>query len=181
MLQDILLEHCYPTLSNLKFANMINVDYTDNIFEDILKLNEKLSEYNFSLIILKQTEKKLLLYLINYNLIENYNDKRLKKALESYGYPVDNFNISINFLKKRLLENEFPHEIGFFLGYPYEDVLGFINYNGKNECISGKWKVYSDVERAKNIFKKYDYAKQITKRLSLQGNNLFDIINYFKE
>ncbi|WP_316451242.1 DUF3793 family protein, partial [Finegoldia magna] len=111
---------------------MINVDYTENIFEDILKLNEKLSEYNFSLIILKQTEKKLLLYLINYNLIENYNDKRLKKALESYGYPVDNFNSSINFLKKRLLENEFPHEIGFFLGYPYEDVLGFINYNGKN-------------------------------------------------
>ncbi|MDU4731592.1 DUF3793 family protein [Finegoldia magna] len=47
--------------------------------------------------------------------------------------------------------------------------------------MSGKWKVYSDVERAKNIFKKYDYAKQITKRLSLQGNNLFDIINYFKE
>ena len=83
MLQDILLEHCYPTLSNLKFANMINVDYTDSIFEDIFKLNEKLSEYNFSLIILKQTRKKLLLYLINYNLIENYNDKRLKKALES--------------------------------------------------------------------------------------------------
>ena len=44
MLQDILLEHCYPTLSNLKFANMINVDYTENTFEDILKLNEKLSE-----------------------------------------------------------------------------------------------------------------------------------------
>ena len=116
MLQDILLEHCYPTLSNLKFANMINVDYTDSIFEDILKLNEKLSEYNFSLIILKQTRKKLLLYLINYNLIENYNDKRLQNALKSYGYPADNFNSSINFLKKRLLENEFPHEIGFFLG-----------------------------------------------------------------
>ena len=129
MLQDILLEHCYPTLSNLKFANMINVDYTDSIFEDIFKLNEKLSEYNFSLIILKQTRKKLLLYLINYNLIENYNDKRLQNALKSYGYPADNFNSSINFLKKRLLENEFPHEIGFFLGYPYEDVLGFINYN----------------------------------------------------
>ncbi|MDU1833183.1 MAG: DUF3793 family protein, partial [Finegoldia magna] len=106
---------------------------------------------------------------------------RLQNALKSYGYPADNFNSSINFLKKRLLENEFPHEIGFFLGYPYEDVLGFINYNGKNECISGKWKVYSDVEKAKDIFKKYDYAKLVTKRLSLQGNNLFDIINYFKE
>lgn len=181
MLNEIIIEHCYPTLSNLKIANMVNVDIYDTIYQDIIKLNEELSKYNFSLIILKQSNKKLLLYLLNLNLIENYNDEKLKNALKSYGYPTDNFNNSITFLKQRLLQNEFPHEIGFFLGYPYDDVLGFINCNGKNEIFTGKWKVYSNVDKAKYTFEKFEYARIITQKLSLQGNSLFDIINYFKE
>lgn len=31
----------------------------------------------------------------------------------------------------RVCRSEFPHEIGFFLGYPYEDVIGFIKIAGK--------------------------------------------------
>ena len=31
----------------------------------------------------------------------------------------------------------FPHEIGLLLGYPVEDVLGFIRYQGKNYLYTG--------------------------------------------
>ena len=37
----------------------------------------------------------------------------------------------------------FPHEIGLFLGYPFEDVMGFIENKGENYLCSGCWKVYS--------------------------------------
>ena len=41
-------------------------------------------------------------------------------------------------LSNRLcLEHDFPHEIGIFLGYPLEDVVGFIENQGKNYTCSG--------------------------------------------
>ena len=42
----------------------------------------------------------------------------------------------------------FPHEIGFFLGYPYADVEAFITHEGRDYLIFGAWKVYFDVPGA---------------------------------
>ena len=39
----------------------------------------------------------------------------------------------------------FPHEIGVFLGYPLDDVKGFIKNEGKKYLMIGYWKVYSDL------------------------------------
>lgn len=39
---------------------------------------------------------------------------------------------------------EFPHEIGFFFGYPAEDVFAFIREKGHNYKLVGDWKVYGD-------------------------------------
>ena len=46
----------------------------------------------------------------------------------------------------------FPHEIGFFLGYPYDDVVGFIENKGENSLCSGCWKVYSRARDAQACF-----------------------------
>ena len=35
----------------------------------------------------------------------------------------------------------FPHELGLLLGYPVEDVLGFIRNEGRNYLYCGYWKV----------------------------------------
>ena len=37
----------------------------------------------------------------------------------------------------------FPHEMGLLLGYPVEDVTGFMVHGGKNSLYSGYWKVYA--------------------------------------
>ncbi len=48
-------------------------------------------------------------------------------------------------LSQRLCcEEDFPHEIGVFLGYPLADVIGFIQNRGKNFTACGYWKVYTD-------------------------------------
>jgi hypothetical protein len=62
-------------------------------------------------------------------------------------------------LKERF-QQSCPHEIGLFLGIPYDDVVGFIRNDGKNSLFDGYWKVYSKPERAKAIFRKYDVAKE---------------------
>ena len=49
----------------------------------------------------------------------------------------------------------FPHEIGLLLGYPIEDVTGFVEQKGKNYLYSGYWKVYRDVAAKKRIFAQY--------------------------
>ncbi len=55
---------------------------------------------------------------------------------------------------------EFPHEIGLFLGYPFEDVVGFIENHGRNSKYAGCWKVYSSVSRAKLMFEAYRHCTE---------------------
>ena len=53
------------------------------------------------------------------------------------------------------LEEDFPHEIGLFLGYPLEDVEGFIENRGRNYTCCGCWKAYGDPEKARIRFDAY--------------------------
>ena len=48
----------------------------------------------------------------------------------------------------------FPHEMGFFLGYPYADVTGFIEHDGRDFILSGPWKVYEDRDGALAMFER---------------------------
>ena len=59
-------------------------------------------------------------------------------------------------LQRRLqIKKSFPHEIGLFLGYPVEDVRGFIDHGGKDCALAGHWKVYGNPEAARAIFARY--------------------------
>lgn len=43
----------------------------------------------------------------------------------------------------------FPHEVGLLLGYPLEDVRGFIDNGGRGASAVGPWKAYGDVAEAR--------------------------------
>ncbi len=49
----------------------------------------------------------------------------------------------------------FPHELGLFLGYPLEDVQGFIQNDGKNYLFKGFRKVYAKEEASRERFAPY--------------------------
>lgn len=67
---------------------------------------------------------------------------------------------------------EFPHEIGLFLGYPPEDVCGFIeNRAGGYKCV-GEWKVYGDADKAKEIFAKYRKCTEVYCAQFAQGKSI---------
>ena len=79
----------------------------------------------------------------------------LKKQGYPNGLPVHE---ALTRLKSRM-QSKFPHEIGIFLGYPIEDVLGFIEKKGREYLLCKYWKVYHNPDKAREYFDSYDQAK----------------------
>ena len=66
----------------------------------------------------------------------------------------------------------FPHEIGLFLGYPFDDVMGFIENRGENFLCSGCWKVYAKERDALACFCSYKDCTALYENLFAEGVSL---------
>ena len=66
-------------------------------------------------------------------------------------------------------DDRLPHELGFFLGYPYEDVMGFIEHQGRGFICFGCWKVYANPRRAWRSFSQYKRCTERYKSLYAAG------------
>jgi hypothetical protein len=63
-------------------------------------------------------------------------------------------------LSRRFKSDSFPHEIGLFLGYPAEDVRGFVEKRQDCHRIPGaRWKVYGDPARSLFIMEAHRKAE----------------------
>ncbi|MDR0601741.1 MAG: DUF3793 family protein [Treponema sp.] len=91
------------------------------------------------------------------------DNREVRRTLEKLNYPAaGSVEDCLGHLSRRFLSGgEFPHEVGFFLGYPPEDVLGFIRNRGSGCKRCGMWKVYGDVERADALFREYKRCKEL--------------------
>ena len=76
-------------------------------------------------------------------------------------------------------KNDFPHELGLLLGYPPEDVEGFIRHRGKNCLCTGYWKVYENREQKQQLFQRFEYAKENLVLLLSYGVGMADIMDIF--
>lgn len=98
---------------------------------------------------------------------------RVRALLAREGYPVDRgLEEMLDALQLRLTCGAFPHEIGLFLGYPPEDVEGFRLHRGRDYKLCGCWKVYSDVEGARQCFRRYDRCRAALCRRVRAGGSL---------
>jgi hypothetical protein len=112
--------------------------------------------------ILRRSETGLLVFVFAREKLEKaISGKTVKAALSGMGYPAGaSVFVFLDYLKKQFENRQFPHEIGFFLGYPPEDVLGFVKHRGENYKLCGYWKVYGNVGRAKRCFRRYDKCRE---------------------
>lgn len=105
---------------------------------------------------------------------QDFQNELVRTILINEGYPVHDCDRCIIELMKRLNRNDdFPHEIGLFLGYPPEDVKGFIENGARDAKCVGTWKVYGDEEQAKKKFEQYTkcskvYAECFRRNMSLE-------------
>lgn len=138
-----------------------------------------LHAHGLSLEILCECDRYFLIFIYRKDLLLSYLSKpEINLFLERSGYfACATLPDYIEVLKSHFqCGNSFPHEIGIFLGYPLEDVVGFIE-NGGEECkCCGYWKVYGDKERSLDTFKRYDDCREYFEKKRAQGSSIEDIL-----
>ena len=179
MSEEILVQHCAPTLAGLKTANMFTYDYVDaeEMKADVRILNRMFSPKGISVIPFRYSNGKALLYMYRpCDLARDLSDERAARILEEKGYCKESQGSCLAKLAGKLREDgEFPHEVGLFLGYPPEDVEGFMKDCRKGCKCVGCWKVYGDAEKAKATFDKYEKCKRAYCMLAERGRKACEL------
>lgn len=170
-IQSLMARHCGAVLMGIKPAALFTIRHDlDNLdfFANSIK------KYNLEVELMKSKDSYILVLVYDPILIQQALGNEIAfKNLADIGYPVKaGIGEVILFLKRRFHGEEFPHEVGFFLGYPPVDVLGFMRFGGKNCKHSCLWKVYGDVEKAKMLCSAYQVCKQICCRHIQNGGSL---------
>ena len=99
------------------------------------------------------------------------------RLLTSLGYEPQSVNRSVAFLARMMREKEvFPHEVGLFLGYPPEDVLGFMKSSREGVKCVGYWKVYGDEARARAAFWRFQRCREVFEENVQRGRKLEALI-----
>ena len=175
--EDLLIGHCSPTMAGLKTGNIFTcrIGNLQELYQDLRELNRMISPKGLRILPLRYFDNKAVIYL--------YRPKQLQKdlecpiarcILEKCGYSYGDGSHLLGQLMKRMRNAEdFPHEIGLFLGYPSEDVKGFIDNKAENCKCVGTWKVYGDAEEAQKIFNRFKrctkaYSEQVMKGRSVE-------------
>lgn len=173
-LTRLLAEHGMPVLLHIKPASTI-MAYKKQMGDSSVFTSglQKIAE-EFDCRISVLYENNALLFLMLYQPEKLRTTLKLDKNRQflcKYGYQIwqDSIDACIYTLSGRYRRYKeqgegFPHEIGILLGYPIEDVEGFIKNKGENYLFRGCWKVYGNVEQAKKMFEQIRFAREIGKK-----------------
>ena len=176
---------CAPLIAGLKISNLLNISR-----EDFRKLKEIIKDSHISWCLWMETEYKMTILLYHRQSLEDYiRQERVRGLLRELGYRSFNVEDILEEFRMRYEqymreESGFPHEMGLLLGYPAEDVEGFMRNKGANFLYTGYWKVYEDKERKLKLFERVERATESMVQLLSAGIGMEEIIrsccNYMK-
>lgn len=159
MSEELIVRHCAPTLAGLKTASLFTCAYSseDQLRSGIRALNRQLSPKGIRVVLFRCSGGRALIYVYRLSgLRADMADEATGKLLRDFGYSPMQPTACIAELAARIRSGDaFPHEIGLFLGYPAEDVRGFIENGAEGAKLTGYWKVYGDEAEARRLFAKY--------------------------
>lgn len=179
MLEKLLVRHCAPTLAGIKTGSLFSFRSLpwELLRQELCRLNNILSDKGLRILPLKKQGDNVLIYL--------YRPDRLKEDMErsgvcsllsAYGYCCHDAHRCVLRLMERLSQGkDFPHEIGLFLGYPPEDVWGFILHGADSAKYRGLWKVYGDEDKARRVFACYKNCTDIYLRRFARNGNIAEL------
>ena len=157
MTDETVIRYCAPTLAALKAGSLFAClrESGQELHAGVRDLNRRLRGKGLCVLLMQRRDANYLVYVCRPELLtRDLNDPRAQAILHGCGYPCGQTNACLRLLRERMwTQAEFPHEIGLFLGYPPEDVEGFMAHK-RAKCV-GCWKVYGDEERAKELFRQY--------------------------
>lgn len=178
-----MVKYCAPTLAGIKTGSVFSCSVEDekSVKESLERWNVMLHKKGLHIIQMRYKRNNTLIYAYrSTRLFRDLQQQSAKKILCERGYSIGDCKKCLKQLIKRMsLSEDFPHEIGLFLGYPPEDVKGFIEKKACNYKSTGYWKVYGDVDEAEKLFAKYKkctdvYCKQFNNGFSLERLTVAD-------
>lgn len=178
-MERIIAFHCAPALAGIKPANLVSCHKSKvgDIGGEVERLNAQMNGKDIFFEIMCECENRALVLVYRKELLRRtLKDKGIYRFLRAFGYPQDvTVEEYLDFLKSRMKNSEFPHEIGAFLGYPLHDIHGFLYHKNQGCILSGDWKVYKDADNAQKLFERFAACrKAVVKRLN-KGQSLAEI------
>ena len=164
---------CAPVMLQMKPAATLTLTFSESKL-----LKECLNDVDISFYPLTYKRNYVTWFIYKEKLLmKTLNKVDVRYILEKLGYQTRELKHCLDCLRERFNncyreKQEFPHELGLFLDYPTEDVIGFVINKGKDCRYCGYWKVYSDVEEAKKTFYRYDLAKNTLLNEVYQGKTM---------
>lgn len=154
------------TISGAKPLTLINISNKNNIHSiENLRRSEKCIRRHSEIKLIfinKNNGKKQLLVYHKKSIERVINSYVVAKHLSEFGYPIGGtVEGYMDVLVSRLTGDEFPHEIGFFFGYPPKDVLGYMGIVDLPLVKTDGWKVYGNEVLSKRIKDGFIKAKEI--------------------
>lgn len=176
MLDRSLIAHCAPTLAGLKTGSLFTVLHLSGeaLTRQIELWDRRLGEKGVRLAVLRQGRQGTLLYVFRPERLEtDLSAPCVMSFLKRHGYRDLTAWGAVEGLRQRLAgDGTFPHEIGLFLSYPLEDVVGFVENQGRNCKCTGCWKVYGDEQGALRQFSRYRKCRDVYLRLWRGGRSV---------
>ena len=165
MAEDYLVRHCAPTLAGLKTGSLFLCPYChmDELMHALRRINRRLRSKGLLVLPLRISGEKALIYAYRpRKLRQDFSKDDAAELLRQFGYDPANCAQCVARLGRRIRQHrDFPHEIGLFLGYPVEDVRGFINQGPCGCKCTGCWKVYGDEAAARKTFACYKKCTRV--------------------
>ena len=176
MLEELLVQCCAPTLAGLKTGSLFSASCRTRrtLAAELRRLNALFACRGLRLVCLRYAHGRALLYLFRpARLLRDLREEEAAALLRRAGYPETQAEACLWRLSLRLrAKADFPHEIGLFLGYPPEDVRGFIEQRGRGFKQLGLWKVYGDTRKAARSFARCRQCTEIYRRALRAGRSL---------
>ncbi|HWR23670.1 MAG TPA: DUF3793 family protein [Feifaniaceae bacterium] len=173
------MAYCAPTLAGLKTGGLFRAQgCVLDACKEASFWDRALSSRGVRLKVLHRDRDSALIYAYRpAKLMEDLSHPAVRAFLIGCGYEQpDSMEAALTTLSRRIRAREgFPHEIGLFLSYPLEDVLGFIRHNGRDFALCGCWKVYGDACSAARCFARYKKCAQIYLRQFELGRSIHQL------
>ena len=172
-----LVVQCAPMISGIKISNLLIVERSM-----AAQVRRVLNRSGISYFLLFESEEKVTYLLYRRDELKEYlKEKNVCLSMRHFGYKNLELPVVLSQFRKRYEDYmnqkaDFPHEMGLLLGYPVEDVEGFIENKGKNYLYSGYWKVYGHVEEKVALFKRYEEARKLLLEFLAQGFGIKDMV-----
>ena len=162
--ETVMIEQCAPVLASLKPAGLFRYETRDcaDLARRVKNWNVQLEPKGLRVRVLKGCVRnhRYLVYVYRESRLSAVlADEKVQSFLQQEGYrlpeagePLDVGGMLTQLSRRLCCSEDFPHEIGVFLGYPLGDVVGFIENRGKNFTCCGCWKSYGDPDAAQKHF-----------------------------